>query len=295
MVVQPGRLALRAFWWRPGHVSPRSMQRADNLARHRFVHGNFGDLLASHLLGRLTGVEPQHHEDNPKLITVGSVIRTVRDGDVLWGTGLNGGFPQMLHAPRHLNIYATRGPISFDFLRRGGFDVSRVGMLFDPGSLVGHLFQAEIAALRRHIGNPPRDFILIPHFRDETVMRELYPQYADRIRSVDAPFFETVSEILRSNLVISSSLHGLIIAESLGIPAIWLRSPMGVDELKFTDYYLGTGRYRIIRVDTLQEAFKSSPMPLPVFDAAAMLATFPSFADLNAYGVIVPRDDTGDQ
>jgi hypothetical protein len=62
--------------------------------------------------------------------------------------------------------------------------------------------------------------------------------------------------------------------------------------LKFTDYYLGTGRYRIVRVDTLQDAFKSSPMPLPVLDTAAMLATFPSFADLDAYGVIVRHDDT---
>jgi Polysaccharide pyruvyl transferase len=289
--VEQGRLTCRAFWWRPGHVSPRSTQRAANLARHRFVHGNFGDIFAPHLLGRMTGAEPQHHEDNPKLLTVGSVIRTARDGDVLWGTGLNGAYAQMIHAPKHLHIYATRGPISYDFLRRGGFDVSRVGAVFDPGSLVGHLFQPEIAALRQHIGDPPRDFILIPHFSDETVMRELYPQYADRIRSVDAPFFETVAEILRSNLVISSSLHGLIVAEALGVPAIWHRPLKGVDELKFTDYYLGTGRYRIVRVDTLQDAFKSSPMPLPVLDTAAMLATFPSLADLDAYGVIVRHDD----
>jgi pyruvyltransferase len=120
-------------------------------------------------------------------------------------------------------------------------------------------------------------------------MRRLYPQYSDSIRSVDAPFFETVGEILRSNLVVSSSLHGLIVAEALGVPAVWHRSLMGVDELKFTDYYLGTGRYRIVKADTLQAALKVSPMPLPTFDAVAMLATFPSFTDLEAHGVIVRR------
>jgi pyruvyltransferase len=286
-LVEQDRLEVRAFWWRPGYVSPRSTERAANLARHRFVHGNFGDLFVPHLLGRLTGAEPQYHEDSPKLLTVGSVIRTARDGDVLWGTGLNGAYPQMLHAPKQLNIYATRGPISYDFLRRGGFDVSRVGTVFDPGSLIDYLFQDEIVALRQHIGSPSRDFTLIPHFRDETEMRRLYPQHGDKICSVDAPFFETVGRILGSNLVVSSSLHGLIVAEALGVPAVWHRSLMGVDDLKFTDYYLGTGRYRIVKVDTLQSALRVSPMPLPTFDAAAMLATFPSFADLEAHGVIV--------
>jgi hypothetical protein len=286
---EPDALVVRAFWWHPGNVSPRSQERATNLAQHRFVHGNFGDLFAPHLVARLTGASPQHHADNPRLITVGSVIRTARDGDVLWGTGLNGAYPQMLHAPKQLHVYATRGPISYDFLRRGGFDISRVGAMFDPGSLVGHLFKNEVATLRQHIGNPPRDFILIPHFRDDTVMRQLYSQHQDRIRAVDAPFFETVSEILRSNLVISSSLHGLIVAEALGVPAVWHRSLMGVDDLKFIDYYLGTGRYRIVKADTLQSALKVTPMPLPTFDFDAILASFPSFADLQAHGIIRGR------
>lgn len=199
---------------------------------------------------------------------------------------MNGKRPHMQHAPRHLHVKATRGPISYEFLRRRGYDVSQVKAMFDPACLLPHVFAPEIAALRAHVGNPPTDFILIPHFRDDAVMRLLYPAHVAQIVSVDTPFFEMVARMLRANLVISSSLHGLIVAEALGIPAVWHRPLMGEDELKFNDYYLATDRYRIIRAETLHEALRVSPMALPVVDHAMMLASFPTHAELDAHGLI---------
>ena len=280
-------ISVRVYWWRPGSSSARSEQRFANLGRGQFVHGNFGDLMVPHLMRRLTGMKLDHHMEGPKLMSLGSLIQTAREGDVIWGTGLNGGKAEMQHAPKHLHVYATRGPISREFLRRRGYDVSRVNHVFDPANLLVHLFSDEIEAMRRHIGNPPKDFILIPHFRDDQVMRKLYPQYEKQIVSPDTPFLEMVSRILRSELVVSSSLHGLIVAETLGIPAVWHRPLMGENEFKFHDYYLGTDRYNIVRVDDLHQALRVSPMPVPTFDPAAMLATFPPFEDLDALGLVV--------
>lgn len=283
----PDDVSLRVYWWRPEFSSARSEQRFANLGRGRFVHGNFGDLMVPHLMRRLTGMKLDHRMEGPKLMSLGSLIQTAREGDVIWGTGLNGGKAEMQHAPKHLHIYATRGPISREFLRRRGYDVSRVNHVFDPANLLVHLFSDEIEAMRRHIGNPPKDFILIPHFRDDQVMRKLYPQYEDQIVSPDTPFLEVVGRILRSELVVSSSLHGLIVAETLGIPAVWHRPLMGENEFKFHDYYLGTDRYNIVRVDDLRQALRASPMPVPTFDPVAMLATFPPFEDLDALGLVV--------
>ncbi len=280
---------LRAFWWRAARRSPRAHPNAPEPDVTRFVHGNFGDLAAPHLIGRLTGLTPRHYDDQPKLLTVGSLLQFARDGDVIWGTGINGARPDLIHAPRTLHVFATRGPISHDILRRLGHDVSRVTRFFDPVSLVGHLFAEEIAGLRRLAAEAPRNFIVIPHFRDATVMHRLYPQYADRIRSPDTPFFEMVAHILASDLVVSSSLHGLVVADALGVPSVWHRPLMGEDELKFIDYYLGTGRARIIKVDSLHDAFRVSPMPLPEFDHDAMLATFPTLDQLAELGVLVGR------
>lgn len=281
--------ALRAFWWRPGRRSPRPHPNAPEPDVTSFVHGNFGDLAAPHLLGRLTGLKPRHYDDQPKLLTVGSLLQLAREGDVIWGSGINGGRPDFVHAPRTLHVYATRGPISCDILRRRGHDVGRVTQFFDPVSLVGHLFADEIARMRRLAAEAPRNFIVIPHFRDAEVMHRLYPQYSDRIRSPDTPFFEMVAQILSSDLVISSSLHGIVVADALGVPSVWHRPLMGEDELKFIDYYLGTGRARIVKVDSLHDAFRVSPMALPSFDHAAMLATFPSLDALAEHGVLVSR------
>lgn len=283
----PADASLRIYWWRPGSSSPRSDQRFTNMSRSQFVHGNFGDLMVPHLMRRLTGMKLDNRLEGPRLLSLGSLIQTAHEGDVIWGTGLNGGKAEMYHSPRQLHVYATRGPISREFLRRRGYDVSRVDLLFDPANLLVHLFADEIEAMRRHIGNPPRDFILIPHFRDDAVMRKLYPQYEEQIVSVDTPFLEMVRRIMQSELVVSSSLHGLIVAETLGIPAVWHRPLMGENELKFHDYYLGTDRYNIVRVDDLRQALRVSPMPVPTFDPAAMLATFPPFEDLDALGLVV--------
>ncbi len=279
-----GKVRLRAFWWNQGRRPPRSPPGEQLLGR--FVDGNFGDMAAPHILGRLTGMLPDNHTDSPRLLTIGSIIQAARDGDVIWGAGMNGARGVFRHAPRRLHAYATRGPISYDFLRRGGFDVSRVTAMFDPVSLVPHLFADELATMRASVTGPPGDFILVPHYRDDQEMRRRYPEYQDRIVSADTPFLEMARIMLRSSLVISSSLHGLILAEALGVPAVWHRPLMGEDELKFTDYYLGTNRHRIVRVETVRDAFKASVMPLPVFDHEAMVATFPPRAELEALGIL---------
>ncbi|WP_346793949.1 polysaccharide pyruvyl transferase family protein, partial [Klebsiella pneumoniae] len=49
-------------------------------------------------------------------------------------------------------------------------------------------------------------------------------------------------EIVNSKFVISGSLHGIIIAEAYGIPAIFLDNNSGESRFKYDDYYFGSGR-----------------------------------------------------
>lgn len=48
-----------------------------------------------------------------------------------------------------------------------------------------------------------------------------------------------VSDIVNSDVVISSSLHGIIVAEAYGFPAIWVRisNLLIGDRHKFLDYF----------------------------------------------------------
>ena len=53
-----------------------------------------------------------------------------------------------------------------------------------------------------------------------------------------------IQSICLCKKIISSSLHGIIVAESYGIPATWLEISGMVEGygFKFYDYYLGSGR-----------------------------------------------------
>ena len=70
-----------------------------------------------------------------------------------------------------------------------------------------------------------------------------------------------INEIVKSKLVISSSLHGIILAETYGIPAILLNS--GGDLFKYMDWYESTGRNDVKVVDNIEKALNMEPMRLP--------------------------------
>jgi pyruvyltransferase len=55
----------------------------------------------------------------------------------------------------------------------------------------------------------------------------------------ERPVQQVIAEISECELIVSSSLHGLITADSLGIECVWLRTskPLyGASEFKFHDY-----------------------------------------------------------
>lgn len=46
--------------------------------------------------------------------------------------------------------------------------------------------------------------------------------------------------------VYSSSLHGIILAEAYGVPAVMFRSYDKSVDFKYLDYYASTGRYDVL-------------------------------------------------
>ena len=97
---------------------------------------------------------------------------------------------------------------------------------------------------------------LITHFSDDS----LYDNY-NRINMSTTDYKFVINEIVKSKLVISSSLHGIILAETYGIPAILLNS--GGDLFKYMDWYESTGRNDVKVVDNIEKALNMEPMRLP--------------------------------
>lgn len=72
-----------------------------------------------------------------------------------------------------------------------------------------------------------------------------------------------IDQIVQSKLIISSSLHGVILADAYGVPSVWYRG-LGKDiDFKYLDYYASTGRKPETIPTTVEEAMNTEPLPLP--------------------------------
>jgi pyruvyltransferase len=80
--------------------------------------------------------------------------------------------------------------------------------------------------------------------------------------------------IAASEFVTGSSLHAIVIAESLGIPARLMRSSHE-PEFKYLDYYLGSGRRGYEAAGSAGEAMARGGEPAPRWDPDPLLAAFP--------------------
>lgn len=114
---------------------------------------------------------------------------------------------------------------------------------------------------------------VVPNFRD----MQLNPgwQLSAKVLNPRAPLKRCLSRIAASEFVVGSSLHGIIVAEALGVPARVIRSAVESD-FKYNDYYQGTGRAGFSPAETVREAIAAGGEPPPVFHAESLLAAFPA-------------------
>ncbi len=191
---------------------------------------NFGDAVNSTLYKALTGEEPVYSESSPKITAIGSITHAAGPKDIVWGTGcMSKDLP--LKCDSTTRIMATRGPLTDELLRQRGASPS--GIHGDPALLLPKFFPM----------NEEKKYKLgvIPHYVDYEAVSKM--ELGKIINLFESPL-EVIKTICQCEKVISSSLHGVVVAEAYGIPAEWKEFSKNVsgNGFKFRDYYLGTGR-----------------------------------------------------
>ena len=150
----------------------------------------------------------------------------------VWGTGLVSSYMIPPVFRRTLDIYALRGQLTREIVSKAiGKDVECV--LADPGLLASLM----IEPVKKHY-----DIGIIPHYVDFKLpeINDLKDYYENSIIiNVRDDFYNVIQKILSCRCVVSSSLHGLIIADSFNIPNQWIVASDKVigDGFKFRDYY----------------------------------------------------------
>lgn len=240
---------------------------------------NFGDKLSLVLVERIVNSPVKTHRRWPPtsakvLLAIGSILSFAKNNDVIWGTGVNG---KVLDKSNYnfstLDVRAVRGPFTRNFLWEN-FQIESPAIYGDPALLFPYFFPE--FKKQQH---PKYPYIIIPHFTEEKIFpRDLYPNV---VYPTD-PWEDVIAQILDSQFVISSSLHGIIIAEAYGIPARLLRITENEPLLKFKDYYSGTNRSDFTYATSIEEALQMGGERPFVCDLQKLYDAFPFEAWPNA-------------
>lgn len=151
----------------------------------------------------------------------------------IWGTGFLDEPGQNVLANfllRRANVHAVRGEYTKARLERM-LNVTLGNIpLADPGLLAPKLFDYKISKNYK-LG-------IIPHFREKndsrwlSIVREIP---GSKIIDVQSPVMDALYQIAECEAILSSSLHGLVVADSFGIPN--QRVIADQTDYKYKDYY----------------------------------------------------------
>ncbi len=226
---------------------------------------NFGDHLAVVIVERIIQDPVRvHTKAEKKLLGLGSLLYFANTGDVLWGTGCNYKYDKKSdYGFTDLDVRAVRGPLTKAFIEEMGVKCPEV--YGDPALLFPYLFPEF-----KKKENPSRPYIIVPHLYE----RDLF-EPAPHVISPIAHWRVVVGAILDSRFVISGSLHAIIIAESYGIPARYLRLSEKEPLFKYHDYYASTGRDSFQFAATVKEALHLGGEPPIAFDPEPLWKAFP--------------------
>jgi pyruvyltransferase len=214
---------------------------------HWWTHAkNFGDLLSPWLVRKITGREvcfADHFQVNYSVI--GSILGHTTSNSIVWGTGafgveqIRGKNPRAFKQFSAMAKYcAVRGPLTRNLLAVKGVECPRI--YGDPALLVSKYYTP--------LHFPDREKYevgLVLRWSEKDRMKgDLDPRI--KLIYLDTDEIETILDTFCScKKILTTSLHGLIIADAYGIPNGWLSSdsPTGL-EFKYWDYLISVAKVR---------------------------------------------------
>lgn len=215
--------SIRLFWWNEVKLQKKKKE-------------NYGDLLGKYLVEKISKkkiiwVKPSSFSIfnffKPIYVTAGSILAHINRNCIVWGSGII----SQNHPVNNAKFLAVRGPQTRKYLLKLGYDVPEI--YGDPGILLPKFYLPEVKADYK--------FGIVPHYNDFNLVKDLYAENKN-ILVIDLmtnDIESTTDQFLKCERIISSSLHGIIIAHAYKIPAIWQRFsdvPFG-DNIKFQDYF----------------------------------------------------------
>ena len=246
------------------------------------VSPNFGDLLSPWLFSKLTGKEVElikvgtgPNKDRIKkstYISVGSVLSRAQNKSIVWGSG-SFGTEQLNQISKMADYRAVRGPLTRCLVLNSGAKCPPV--YGDPALLSPLVYNPDVPKTHE-VG-------VVLRWSEDAWLKEK-PGKGVKLIDLGTDDIEGVIREMKScKRIITSSLHGLVIADSYGIPNAWLASqtPKG-GEFKFFDYFLSVEKVRKAQKYNISKKGLSLEALLDGFDFDGRTIKFSPHRLLNA-------------
>lgn len=244
-------------------------------------HYNWGDDLNYLFLRKVIKQETLFYDWNifscflqvDNYLCIGSIIESRSNAkSIIWGSGCISKDKPFVKPKK---VLAVRGPLTRKRLLEAGVECPEI--YGDPALLLP-LYYKSVCEKKYKIG-------VIPHYVDKNckIVDELRHE---GIKIIDVQnyvnFTDVIDEVNECELVLSSSLHGLILSDAYGIPNIWVEFSQNIigDRFKFYDYLLSVGREATVpvyldKILNLDELAKNRSYVKPNIDICLLLRSCP--------------------
>lgn len=170
------------------------------------------------------------------ILGIGSIIHLGSGKSLVWGAGLiEEGIVLDQKTLASMKFFAVRGKKTRELIaRKIGRSLSCT--LGDPAVLMPIYYMPNVKK-RYALG-------IVPHYVDKESrgFKRLLELTSAKVIDVELPVEAFIDELSECEVIISSSLHGLILADSYNIPNVWVQFSNNLigGDFKFLDYYTTT-------------------------------------------------------
>jgi len=231
-------MALKTYYWNTRKVNAVNFYISKLLIPERkvFRYGNAGDIFNIDLIRYLYDEDPVNTlNKGGRLLMVGSIASVIEESDVVCGVGWKGGdLANKATQIASARVFGVRGPLTKSLFEKYEADLSHLKFELDPGLLIKEVYNLDLN------GGTTENVIFIPHYRDMWAYKGNYPD-GIKVINIDSPPKKIAEEILKAQIIYSSSLHGIIFSHALGRECVFVRPQSDEPLFKYYDYFLSIG------------------------------------------------------
>jgi len=201
---------------------------------------NFGDKLNPYLIQKISDKKVYNYtnviniSNKPVYSVIGSILdnKNIKNLEI-WGSGFISKNGKFIIPPK--KIHAVRGPLSRELILKQGIPCPE--NYGDPALLLPFFYNVKTKYKKYKVG-------IVPHYvdKDNIFIDKFKKRYEDDVVIIDVKdnLFNVIEIINQCEIIASSSLHGIIIADTYNIPSLWIKLSNNLygGDFKFLDYLL---------------------------------------------------------